>query len=97
MPELKNMFAVPNGGLRHKAVAMKLKNSGAKAGVPDIFLAYPKGVYAGLWIEMKYGKNKTTPLQRDWINRLQDAGYRVEVCYGDEAWEVILDYLKGEV
>jgi len=94
-PELKNMFAIPNGGARHKAVASKLKREGVKAGVPDIFLAHPKGSYAGLWIEMKYGKNKTIPKQREWLRALSDSGYQTEVCYGvDEAWQVILDYLE---
>lgn len=89
------MFAIPNGGVRHKAVASKLKKEGVKAGVPDIFLAHPKGTYAGLWIEMKYGKNKTSPKQREWLRALSDSGYRTEVCYGaDEAWQVILDYLE---
>ena len=31
------IFAIPNGGQRHKAVAAKLKAEGVKSGVPDLF------------------------------------------------------------
>lgn len=39
IPELKNAFAIPNGGKRSKATAGKMKAEGQKAGVPDICLA----------------------------------------------------------
>ena len=94
-PELKNMFAIPNGGKRSKSEAGRLKASGVKAGVPDIFLAVPKGGYAGLFIEMKVGKNKTSKDQDEWIERLMRAGYRCAVCYGFEtARYEIEEYLK---
>ena len=94
-PELKNLFAVPNGGLRSKSEAARLKASGVKAGVPDIFLAVPKGGYAGLFIEMKVGKNKTRKDQDEWIERLMRAGYKCAVCYGFEtARYEIEEYLK---
>ncbi len=94
IPELKNMFSIPNGGQRHKAVAAKMKAEGLKSGVPDICLAFPSGGFFGLFIELKVGKNKTTPSQNEWIMRLQQAGYMVVVCYGYEAAKrEILDYL----
>lgn len=102
IPELANLFAIPNGGHRHKAVAAKMKAEGVKAGVPDIFLAYPNYswvtrdvMYSGLFIEMKAGKNKTTESQDEWITRLREAYYKVVVCYGfEEAKQTILDYLE---
>ena len=94
-PELKNLFAVPNGGLRSKSEAARLKASGVKAGVPDMFLAVPKSGYAGLFIEMKVGKNKTSKDQDEWIERLMRAGYKCAVCYGFEtARNEIEEYLK---
>ena len=99
LPELKNMFAVQNGGQRHKAVAAKLKAEGVKAGVPDIFLAFPKiyhsgAFFAGLFIEMKAGKNRTTQSQKEWIVGLKNAGYMVAVCYGwEQAVQEIERYL----
>lgn len=60
--ELNSMFAIPNGGLRNKATAGRLKAEGAKKGVVDIFLPTPRmnfqgdhlrGWYHGLFVEMK--------------------------------------------
>ena len=57
-PELKLLFHVPNGGKRNAAEAARFKAMGVKAGVPDLCLPVPRGGYAGLYIEMKYGKKQ---------------------------------------
>jgi hypothetical protein len=96
-PELGLMFAIPNGGDRHIAVARKLQAEGVKRGVPDNFLPVPRGSYHGLWIEMKYGKNKATAEQMAWHEALRGKGYQVEVCYGwERAAEIIVKYLGEE-
>ena len=97
-PELQLMFAIPNGGKRHIGVARKLKAEGVKAGVPDIFLPVPRTIkdkfIAGLFIEMKYGKNKPTPSQQEWVRKLRKYGYWVVVCYSyEEAQEIITSYI----
>lgn len=63
--QLNLLFAIPNGGERHKAVAGKMKAEGAKSGVYDLFLPVPRdyverheegvtqGHYNGLFVEMK--------------------------------------------
>lgn len=106
-PELALLFAIPNGGARHIAVARKLKAEGVKAGVPDIFLpasqqwggGCDKGFcrsYHGLFIELKAGKNKPTTTQAWWHRNLIEAGYKVEVCYSwQEACKEIVAYLNG--
>lgn len=95
-PELAYMFHIPNGGLRSKATAARMKAAGVKPGVPDIFLPATRGRYAGLFIEMKYGKNKPSPEQQRYLDRLEREGYAVAVCYGcDEAIESITAYLRG--
>jgi len=95
IPELKSLFAIPNGGHRHKAVAAKLKASGVKAGLPDICLPIAKDGFHGLFVELKVGRNKTTPSQDEWIARLLQAGYLAVVCYGCEAAKKeILEYLE---
>lgn len=101
-PELDLMFAIPNGGARHIAVAKKLKAEGVKAGVPDIFLPVPRentrySVAYGLFIEMKKPGGKIGKRQMPWIDALYKQGYACEICYGwEEAKDVIINYLgKG--
>lgn len=94
-PQLKNLYAVPNGGRRDRIEAAHLKQQGVKPGVPDICLAYPSGVYHGLYIELKVGKNKTSAFQDEWLRNLKAAGYMAVVCYGfEQAKETIERYLK---
>jgi hypothetical protein len=93
-PELELLFAVPNGGWRGKASAGKIKAEGAKAGVPDLFLAYPAHGYSGMFIEMKTEKGRLSELQKVWIDRLSSVGYLCVVAYGlDEAIESLEKYL----
>ena len=95
-PELGYLFHIPNGGLRNKATAARLKAAGVKPGVPDLFLPVTRGQSAGLFIEMKYGANKPSPEQQRYIDLLRREGYAVEVCYGcEEAIGVITAYLRG--
>ena len=95
-PELNAMYHIPNGGMRHKATAARLKAEGLKAGVPDICLPVPMGKYAGLYVELKVGKNKPTKLQQEWLDTLASYGHKAVVCYGwEDAMKVILDYIKG--
>lgn len=95
-PALRWMYAIPNGGQRHKAVAAKLKAEGVKAGVLDVHLPVPIGICAGLWLEIKYGKNKLTEAQKEWAEGLSELGHRVVVCYTvDQAIESIERYLDG--
>lgn len=79
-PELEMLFAVPNGGHRHKAVAAKLKAEGVKAGVLDVFLDVARGGYHGLRVELKVGTNQPTAAQLEWIDRFTRYGYKTAVC-----------------
>jgi len=56
-PDLRWMYAVPNGGHRNKATAARLKAEGVKRGVADIHLPIQRGGFCGLWAECKVGKN----------------------------------------
>ena len=96
-PELALLYHIPNGGWRHKVTAMKLKGQGAKAGVPDLHLPVARGGYHGLWIEMKYGRNKLTESQVWWHVHLRLEGHAIWLCHSaEEAQNVILDYLAHD-
>ena len=95
IPELKWMFAVPNGGSRHPLESKNLKRQGVKAGVPDICLPLPRGNYHGLYIEMKVENRKPSQKQKEYIAYLNSVGYLAVVCNGfDEAKNTILKYIK---
>ena len=91
MPELRLLFHVPNGGLRSKSEAARMKHEGVKAGVPDLFLPVARGTWHGLFIEMKAAGGRPTAEQKAWIADLKAQGYRAEVCVG---WEAAADLLK---
>ena len=95
IPELKWMFAVPNGGYRRPLEALRFKKQGVKAGVSDIFLPLPRGGYHGLFIELKVGKNKPTRNQLDFLADMEKEGYQCAICYGsDEAIKKINEYIR---
>lgn len=94
-PELKWLHHVPNGGNRNKQEAVKLKQMGVKAGVSDLCLPYPKGLYCGLYIEMKFGDNRQQETQKEFLADMAAAGHFVATCYSaEEAVKVIEEYLK---
>lgn len=95
-PELSLIYAVPNGGMRHKAVAKKLKAEGVKSGVPDIHLPISNGRYIGLWLEMKYKYNKPSEEQSAWLSVLEYVGHCCTVCYSaQDAIDAVEDYFEN--
>ena len=93
--ELKLLHHIPNGGRRDQREAARLKAQGVKAGVPDLFLPVPKNGYHGLYIEMKFGKNKTTEKQDWWLEELGKQGYKTAVCRSaEEAIRMIKEYME---
>lgn len=93
-PRYGLLFAIPNGGHRHIAVASKLKAEGVRKGVPDLMLPVANPPYHGLFIEMKVKPNKASKEQLEWISKLTEQGYKASVCYSwTEAIETIKHYL----
>lgn len=92
------LFAIPNGGKRTFAVANIMKSEGMRSGVPDLFLAIPKGEYHGMFIEMKrVDGGRVSEAQREYLNLLSIVGYKCVVCHGfDAACSAIKDYISKE-
>lgn len=96
-PELKYLFAVPNGGQRNVIVASKLKAEGVKRGVPDIWLPVARVGYHGLVIELKADKGRKTPEQEAWLTFLWLQGYLAGCVWGaDAAIGIIEGYLLSQ-
>ena len=94
-PELKWLHHVPNGGSRNRLEAVKLKQMGVKAGVADLCLPYPKGIYCGLYVEMKFGSNRQQDTQKELFADMASAGHFVATCYSaEEAISIITEYLN---
>lgn len=91
----EKLFAIPNGGQRHPAVAKKLKAEGVRSGVPDLMLPIPSGSFHGLFIELKAEGGRATESQKKWCLFLGESGYFCKICHGfDEARSTIEMYLN---
>lgn len=101
-PELDLIFAIPNGAMlgggRIGAIrANALKAEGMRPGVCDLFLPFPRGVWHGMFIEMKTEIGKLSENQKEFIARVEEQGYYTAVCYGArEAIEQLKLYLEPE-
>ena len=97
-PGIENMFAIPNGGERNLKVASNLKAEGVRAGVADVFLPVARRGLHGLFLEMKFGKNSTTPEQKEFLSNVELQGFATAVCYSFErAKAAILAYYIGQL
>ena len=84
---------IPNEGKRSLSYAARMKKMGLRRGFPDLLVPLARGGYHGLFIEMKYWKNKTTKEQKEWLERLSAEGYACAVCYNAaEAIKTIESY-----
>lgn len=106
------IFAIPNGGKRNRMEGERLKAQGVTAGVSDLFVPEPYFVmreamplhsvrpvlYCGLWIELKFGKNKPTVEQVKFLDDMVLRGYATAVCYSiDQFINACTNYFSGEV
>lgn len=103
-PELKwlhsslNGIVIPSTPATRYRVINHMKSSGMKNGIPDLFLPIARKGYHGLFIEMKFGKNKLTKEQKEFKEFTQEEGYAFHECRtADEAINVLIDYLEKPV
>lgn len=95
LPEVADLYAIPNGGFRHKSTAMRMRWTGARPGIPDLHLPVPRGPYASLYVEMKAMDGVLSPAQKGRIPRLERHGNKVIVAHGaDKAIAGIEAYLR---
>ncbi|HEI6845503.1 TPA: VRR-NUC domain-containing protein [Yersinia enterocolitica] len=90
------LIHIPNEGKRGPKAARDAKRLGLRKGVPDLFLALPRGGYAGLWIEMKTLNGKPTPDQNHWLNKMNEIGYLATIKFSCvEAMKTITEYINN--
>lgn len=101
-PVLQYMFAIPNGGWRGMIQGAALKAEGVKPGVPDILLPVKRGLWSGLFIELKRPSSGNRPQgkvsseQQDFIYFLTIQGYKCRVCVGwIQARDQIVNYMES--
>lgn len=91
-------FAIPNGGLRHRLVAIKLKMEGAKAGVADMFWMVSNENWKGLFVEVKIDKGKQSQSQKDFEAVAMNHGYYYAVVRSiDDCISLINRFKKNEI
>lgn len=98
-PELRWLFAIPNGLWLPDAYAKTALQQGLTPGVSDVALLVPRGGYHGLLIELKRRDAtpcRVTAAQKEFLDFHKAQGYRAEWCRGWEAAKhLILDYLEA--
>jgi len=90
------IYHPPNGGLRNKREAGRLKHQGVKAGVSDLVVMDARGGWHGLYLEFKATPPRHAPLadsQRDWLALAESRGYCAALARGfEEAKAVLREY-----
>lgn len=88
------LFAVPNGGSRHKLEAANMKRQGVKRGVADVILQIPKKGYASLCLEFKTSTGKQSDEQKEYQRQVEYAGSKYVIVRSvEQAIRVMRQYL----
>jgi hypothetical protein len=89
------LFTASAGGMRTNIrTAVKMKAMGYSKGTPDLWVLEKRKGYSGLVIELKKHKGgQLSPEQKDWLEKLNQRGYKAICCKGySEAVKTIDDY-----
>ena len=99
-PELELLHSIPNGAKlpykkgkhgRWSSEAIWLKAEGLLPGVSDLHLPVPRGKYASLYVELKYGANKPTTDQESFLKKANSFGNLGVVCWGADAGIAVIE------
>jgi hypothetical protein len=70
----------PNEGKRSTRYGMFLKALGMRAGVSDLFIAMPRHIYHGAWIEIKTTQGIISAAQSSFLADMTRQDYYATVC-----------------
>ena len=74
----------------------RAKRTGYSKGFPDLFIYEARNGYHGLALEIKTIKGRATKEQKEWIEALNDRGYKPEVVKGLPAILNLIDSYMNE-
>ncbi|CAN7774558.1 VRR-NUC domain-containing protein [Variovorax sp. LjRoot290] len=91
-PVLRWLMHVPNGGLRKRGEAGKLRAMGVRKGVSDWILPFPSptGRYPGLAIEVKSHRGTVSDEQQEFLDDSAEAGWLTAVVRSSEEFEAVV-------
>ena len=89
------LLTISTGGFLTSAKAgNKAKKLGYNPGVPDLIFFEPRGIYKGLFIELKNETGVCSKEQSQWQIELIERDYFATVCHSfDVAINIIKEYL----
>ena len=74
----------------------RAKRTGYSKGFPDLFIYEARNGFHGLALEIKTHKGRATKEQKEWIEALNDRGYKAEVVKGLPAILNLIDSYMNE-
>ena len=83
----RQLFAVPNGGLRDKRTAQKLKQTGTIPGIPDLVFVNNKRT---VFLELKTKKGTTSTEQKLIHSIYKNEGFPVYIVRTVEEFQIIM-------
>ena len=87
-------FHPPNEIKANVAYLKKRSSLGVKSGIADVIILEPRGMYHGLFIELKVGYNKPSPSQNSFLEESLKRNYLAKWTNSlDEAIYIIDQYL----
>jgi len=94
-PELRLLYAIPNGGDRNPVVAARIAAEGTVPGVSDYHLPVARGGFIGLFIELKAPGGRASDAQKDWLAAVEEEGHAGFVCIGWTECVLRLEWYLG--
>lgn len=80
---------------QYQSQRRKAVKTGYVKGFPDLQITEARKGYHGLFIELKTKTGRITKYQQEWIDDLNERGYKAECCQGLESALDLVDwYLK---
>ena len=95
-PELRWMLRIGNEDNQSAARGARAKAMGLRRGVADILLPVPAHGLCGLWLELKYGRNKQSPDQIAFADAMRAAGYGYCLAYSWQEAAGIINLWMGK-